>query len=290
MAVKSDQDSGTMLTFQEQLENGSTREHVLANLLKDGRWGYWDIKCLDVVDWDGDGDFDVIYHDSSTKQLVLLEQVGQVGGGMQEKILFNGTGAPEYRPLSLQALDFDGDSDIDVIFQGRFFERISPEHLMERIEKNPLEGLAIEPLGKATYIHFADWDTDGDLDILVGRREADCRGIMGGCAQTLALLTQQADGSFLELPGVGNPFKDFTEYKVGYWDRAPQVVQHRNITTLILRVSDDGATAFWELRGKKELIALRGGGNQFQQLGLSYGSEPHLVDWNLYFPQGEQNF
>ena len=234
-------------------------------------------ESLEVTDWDQDGDWDVIFSDhflqSQEDKIVLLEQSSE---GFRKKILANVTHcAGEIAPV-LQTIDFDGDSDLDIIYCGRFFERITPDEVIERPgNQSPLETLGSRPSMSVTVL---DWDSDGDLDFLVDRLSEQCEGPRG-CIVDLVLLTQQADGSFTEKTGDENPFQQGFERWHG-WSTVssrPQLVQQSGQTMLILK---DYGLSFYEVRRQDVLIPREQTLNEFAGVSVGYGSEPVIVDWD----------
>ena len=200
---------------------------------------------------------------------------------------------------ALQAVDWDQDGDLDLFFNGRYFERVSITQVVERTgHDNPLREIGDqlyilpyehwpEEYKTGMYTHFVDWDSDGDLDVLLGGQTKNCRGI-AGCQQVIRYFEQMEDGRLFERTGQDNPFHHIEIYMTDQVKRNPQVLDwsQTGIPGLIL-IDDrhnlfyEWVQEFYEVRRQSELVNLTGGNNQFQQLHLARGHEPHLVDSRL---------
>eukprot|EP00929_Paragymnodinium_shiwhaense_P056779 TRINITY_DN2842_c0_g1_i1.p1 TRINITY_DN2842_c0_g1~~TRINITY_DN2842_c0_g1_i1.p1 ORF type:complete len:3578 (-),score=754.01 TRINITY_DN2842_c0_g1_i1:180-9467(-) len=125
-----------------------------------------------VLDWDGDGDLDLILADSNGTLRLFIRQEGV----LKERPLTAGN--HPFRDISLEgevfpaAADLDGDGDLDLIVAGnaagglRFFERLARDAVVERqgASENPLHYIDAEP---AATLAMTDWDGDGDEDLLL---------------------------------------------------------------------------------------------------------------------------
>ena len=156
------------------------------------------------VDWDADGDVDLIYRDSHDR-LQWREQLQN--GTLSGPRPLLGHEARDY-----VAADFDGDGDIDLVIapQGKegweYYERREdgsleklledspfPDSLWKRVPPSTLTGLAqIDYAG--LYSTLGDWNGDGAMDLVV----VD--------AKKVSLLLNKPYWNFLEYTGEDNPF------------------------------------------------------------------------------------
>ena len=157
------------------------------------------------LDWDADGDVDLIYRDSQ-KRLQWQEQL-QNGTLSRSRPLL---GHHEVRDCV--AADFDGDGDIDLVIapEGKegweYYERREDGSLDELLEDSPFphslwKRLLPSTLADISQIDYAglystlgDWNGDGALDLVV----VD--------AKKVSLLLNKPYWNFLEYTGEDNPF------------------------------------------------------------------------------------
>ena len=144
------------------------------------------------MDWDQDGKLDILSgcywtDDTDAGQIQFLR--GKGGNDFEESVsLENVAGKPlENLVLSGEddqnqilticteqhAVDYDGDGDLDLIvgcFGPKFYlyeNKADEENGEQSLVENPVE-LSIESTGYHSAPHLADWDNDGDLDLLSG--------------------------------------------------------------------------------------------------------------------------
>lgn len=139
----------------------------------------------EYIDWDGDGDRDLLFHDETDRPLEGGRMMFAENRGTRAAPLFE---APiPILPItdSPFAVDWDGDSLVDVIAGGEFFRNVNSHSRqpvqprtdagtrVPRVENFPrLEsmGLArqVQPEVLSYFTVSVDWDDDGDLDLLGG--------------------------------------------------------------------------------------------------------------------------
>lgn len=162
---------------------------------------------LAAFDWDGDGDEDVVVGCSSpgNATLVYFERFSTF-----EWVKHDGPDSPfgdVGAGSSASAADWDGDGDIDLLVlpppgdslavTPRYFETLAPGTLVERFGfDNPFASI-VGPWGLAKLV---DWDSDGDVDVIV--QDEPSFGKDGW----IYYYQRQADGSMVRLSGMDNPF------------------------------------------------------------------------------------
>ena len=155
------------------------------------------------MDWDADGDVDLIWRpDLTTKRLQWIEQLQN--GTLSRPRPLLGHEARDY-----VAADFDGDGDIDLVIapQGKegweYYERREDGSLEELLEDSPFPHSLWNRLLPSTnfdlntdglYSTLGDWNGDGALDLVV----VD--------AKKVSLLLNKPYWNFLEYTGEDNPF------------------------------------------------------------------------------------
>ena len=156
------------------------------------------------LDWDADGDVDLIYQDRQQK-LQWVEQ-------FQNGTLNNPQRLPVPENFDYVAADFDQDGDVDLVVAVQNVERWK---YYERREDGSLDEVVDNPLDKSVwrtvapsmadasilgirglYSTLGDWNGDGapDLIVLDGKR--------------VSLLLNKPLQTFIEHTGVDNPFSD----------------------------------------------------------------------------------
>lgn len=144
------------------------------------------------MDWDQDGDLDILSgcywtDDADGAHLQILKGKGQLDFAKAES-LKNVAGKPVQNPATTttgsssvdtdlictqqHAVDYDDDGDLDLVvgcFGAKFFffENQSTEDGKNAIAENATV-LSIQSTSHHAAPHLADWDNDGDLDLLSG--------------------------------------------------------------------------------------------------------------------------
>ena len=137
-------------------ENGTFSRNVSINedALNDQKGG------AAFCDFDGDGDFDLVRTDAGT--LGVFEQTGGGTGTFALKQTFGGSF------MGVACGDVDNDGDEDIFFAAR--DGGSSQLFLNDGNFNfSQDNLGIASTGPATAAAFADFDRDGDLDLLINR-------------------------------------------------------------------------------------------------------------------------
>ena len=111
-------------------------------------------------DFDGDGDFDLVRTDAGT--LGVFEQTGEASSRFARRQIFTGS----YAGVACGDVDNDGDEDIFFSARGADSGHL---YLNNGGFSFTLGNLGIDATGPSTGGSFADYDRDGDLDLLVNR-------------------------------------------------------------------------------------------------------------------------
>ena len=176
------------MTLYERLQNDSFKSQRLLGATLSG------IIDLAVVDWDGDRMLDLLLcseMDGSARiSLLRHSELPLVGAGVDDLTLLVGVNGSECG--GLQAVDFDEDGDVDLIFQQMYFERTSQTVLVERTgDQNPINMFG----GKFKAI--ADIDGDGRLEVVM--KGWNPLGLIGpSYTERLRYFRRAGDNSFVE--------------------------------------------------------------------------------------------
>lgn len=179
-----------------------------------------DICAVQAVDWDGDGDLDLLLG-TCNGNLMLVEQLqDKLQPHQGDKDPFQGIHVQTWG--SLQAVDWDGDSDIDLFvsasYSFTFFERLSNGALVKRsATANPLyiKEMRIAASGS---LQLVDWNQDGLLDVLT-----PSSGRMCNTDYCLALYIRTTSSTWVLRKQTTNPFASIKADEIDYtyatdWD------------------------------------------------------------------------
>lgn len=232
------------------------------------------VKEIQVTDWDGDGDQDMILLCKRCRQpwcRVVLRYIEQLADGTllfvpdgwwQDISLESDAGQP------FQMVDWNGDNTSDLAISGRIFERSPAEPSFTQREgvQNPFGGLAFsdgEP-------HLVDWDGDGDLDLLVVERYNWTHPVI----RIFELLGNgelvEADIKYDHIPLVQNGKRSGLYFFDWNHDGDVDLAVLTADGTLHLFDNHEGV-----LQEVQEGLFLRN-----RSLGLVFTTTFHLVDWN----------
>ena len=244
---------------------------------------------FELTDWDRDGDLDVIIADVGSDCRFRFRYFEHIRPA-NASFFFIERRVPELLVLdpyicdadiySLQIVDWNQDGYLDVILllepaETRYFQSDHGKLREIPAEGNPFHDLPQTICGddKLYAIRVADWDNDGDLDVI-----AHCGGWcvqLGHCLLAVSYAQHLADGTFLtELSG---------------WANAIDVVQSDSFCWDCLQVIDWNGDGLLDLFTNSRIVfrsrasgyvERKGDDNPFAGLLFAY-AEPCLVDWDL---------
>jgi hypothetical protein len=117
-------ENGTRIFWFEQPAGDPTQEwtrHEIADIPGQGF-------SLDVADFDGDGDFDIVVGEhrnpTGTNRVVLIENLDGVGGKWRQHVIDQGPESEIDHHDGTLAVDLDGDGDLDVVSIGWFNSKL----------------------------------------------------------------------------------------------------------------------------------------------------------------------
>jgi VCBS repeat-containing protein len=133
----------------------------------------WGPSSTRVADFDGDSDQDILFFNGDSKQFVYLQNNG--GTYSQQASPFTGLSTDSTDPYTTVVGDFDSDGDVDVLFWNGSAEAYYRNNgggsytLTTDMSTTPFAGLAVIPAFGPDNMEIADFDADGDIDILLYR-------------------------------------------------------------------------------------------------------------------------
>jgi hypothetical protein len=143
-----------------------------------------------AADIDDDGDLDLVSADAGDGTLSIFEQTAR--GEFRSPPVKIGSTEPLFQPHSVVATDFDGDGDRDLVSANfldpplTVFRRIRPREF----ESIPLAIQIAESVAGASSLTPADFDRDGDLDLLLGLN----------APSRLAVFVRESPGAYRTIP------------------------------------------------------------------------------------------
>lgn len=171
-------------------------------------------------DFDGDGFRDLLVGELHRGRLRIYLNKGSNRWPQFDRFFLFKDGAPEgcirssgYMGFGPQLVDFDGDGDMDLLtgdISGHvnLFERLSDSSFADAQLIKGRDGNSFRA-GYSTHVHAADWDDDGDLDLLIGSLgHGELRGVLllgnEGTRDSYAFadpVALEAGGQPIDVPG-----------------------------------------------------------------------------------------
>lgn len=231
------------------------------------------------VDWDMDGDPDLVVAGppvlvNGRPQPPLRYFERQDGGRLEERV---GRGNP-FRHLDVSILDeetapaiafadWDGDGDPDLVVGDaalglRYFERLALDRLEERLgEGSPFRDLRVPNLTTAA---LADWDGDGDLDV-----------IASGPFEGTSYFEHLAGGILVARDGPDNPFSFIGGGR-------PVLADWEGDGRLSMILGSASALQYYVQSTEDLFVARSEGGNPFRGIWVPNASAsiPVFADWD----------
>jgi hypothetical protein len=148
---------------------------------------------LHAVDWDGDGDLDVVGGYRSGTALAWFENTGTTQFAVQSIPYTGSLGGVQNE---IVAADIDGDGDLDLSVSTSTFSGAAT--ILRNLGN---QSFAVDGAVPGNMPHFVDLDRDGDLDVVPTYRNSSYNGVIwaenvdNGVSMTLATPTAVAEES-----------------------------------------------------------------------------------------------
>ncbi|MCA9200334.1 MAG: VCBS repeat-containing protein, partial [Planctomycetales bacterium] len=132
-----------------------------------GRGGLAETRSAIVVDFDQDGDLDILASSRRTKQIVWVENLDGRGSFSDEQVL-----AETLEPVTrIQTIDLDADGDLDIVYQSFFGTSLT---WLQQQSGRLLESRTLISSDSAiSDFQLGDLDGDHDIDIVTAESDAD---------------------------------------------------------------------------------------------------------------------
>ncbi len=285
-----------------------TTEYVYENVGEDTKpkFGWAHRKTLGTtltrdhreVDWDGDGDLDVICADRYP-QIWLYENTGtrQEPRLSTSRVLRTADGDEIWIPGQLNfasPYDWDGDGDLDIVWCGEdgfvgFVENIAGAGEVPRLAQSKLvmQVDAWVDAGSLCIPQVCDWDGDDDLDVITGGSDAYILYFENAGSNQLPVFLgpeeMEAGGRTIEL--IAGPDGSVQGSKEAYWGyNNPEVVDWDGDGDLDLVVSGiRGDHTYFENVGTAESPVLAEG----VKLTIDWEGSPARPPWLPYWANDE---
>ncbi|CAE8741107.1 unnamed protein product [Polarella glacialis] len=233
-----------------------------------------------AVDWDGDGDIDLLVGNDwghiRIEHLAMIQFFERsADASLIEQTGYSNPFVAVVVPncFGSSTSDRDGDGVIDLLSDrwaartvlGRIqlFERSADAALIERTgSSNPFDGIDVGYASQSA----ADWDGDGDIDLLVGNSDG-----------RVQFFERTANASLIERTGSSNPCDSID---VGR-NAAPFAVDWDEDGDIDLLAGNSvGRIQFFERSADASLVERTGSSNPFVGIDVGWNAQPFAVDWD----------
>jgi hypothetical protein len=206
LLITGSSNSGRIAKIYNNNGSGSFTENTNVSLpgVSDG--------SVDSADYDGDGDLDLLITGSSNSGQIAKIYNNNGSGNFTEN---TNVSLPGVYDSSLDWADYDGDGDFDLLLTGYYHNPYNP---IAKIYNNNGSGSFTEntvslPSVFAESVDWADYDGDGDLDLLITGSDLSNNRIA-------KIYNNNGSGSFtkntnVSLPGVSAGSVDSADYDGG---------------------------------------------------------------------------
>ncbi len=115
-----------------------------------------------AADIDGDGDIDVLSASTGDEKIAWYENLDGLGTFGNQQIIYSDS----YYTRFIQAIDIDGDGDLDVLYPSYFDDKVSWHENLDGLGNFGDQQVIAQNVDGPSYVEGADFDGDGDVDIL----------------------------------------------------------------------------------------------------------------------------